>query len=275
MVRRARRAAVWFSWTWTAAALVSIVWLAGEVYATDFPRRSSGFLDLVTAPLSFLQFLVGSPDLIWSYISGVPAGKGLLVTAALGLFSVWVCRMSVRRGESVPAELRAGIAAFALLPLPLTGHASPWKYHDLVMIAMEMHVVAAAAWAGGLGACIVFLVRRPQLLALALPRFSRLATACVFVVAASGLFTAVAMLATATTTVMPEAIWTTSYGQLALAKLACVATIGLIAVTVRRGMLGKIADQKPTAIALWCGVELMVMAVAYGIAVVLTRSAPF
>jgi len=152
---------------------------------------------------------------------------------------------------------------------------SPWKYHDMVMISMEMHVIAAAAWAGGLGACVVFLAKRPALLAIALPRFSKLATVCVFVVAASGLFTAIAMLATATTTVMPEAIWTTTYGQLAMAKLACIVVVGLIAVIVRRGLLVRIGDAKPTAIALWCGLELMVMALAYGLAVVLTRSAPF
>ena len=60
-----------------------------------------------------------------------------------------------------------------------------------------------------------------------------------------------------------------------MAKLACIVVIGLIAVVVRRGLLVRIGDAKPTAIALWCGLELMVMAVAYGIAVVLTRSAPF
>ncbi len=275
VMRSARRWGVRLSWLWILSALVSVVLLSAEVYPNDFPRRSSGLLDLVTAPMSFLQYVVSSPELIGQYVRGVPAGKGLLVTAGLGLLSVWICRRSLRSGESVPAELRAGVAAFALLPLPLTGHASPWKYHDLVMISMELHVLAAAAWAGGLAACLVFLVRRPGLLAVALPRFSRLATLCVFVVAVSGVFSGIAMLATSGGPALPEAIWTTHYGQLTLVKLACIGLIGVVALTVRRGMLTRIADSRPTAIAVWCGFELMIMAVAFGVAVILTRSAPF
>ncbi len=273
---RARRVAVRTSWAWVVAALVSLVLLSAEVYPTDFPRRSSSALDLITGPLSFLQYLVTSPDLIWSYVVGVPAGKGLLVVACLGLLSVWLCRVAVRRGESVPAELRAGIAAFGLLPIPLTGHATDWVYHDLMMMSMELHLVGAAAWVGGLGATILFLAGRPDLLAVALPRFSRLATWCVFVVAASGLFSGLSMLATADIREpLPASIITTHYGQLMLAKVACVALIGVLALVVRRRLLVPIVDRRPTAVARWCGFELLVMTVAYGLAVVLTRSAPF
>lgn len=273
---RVRRIAVFTSWAWVAAASVSLVLLSAEVYPNDFPTRTSPALDLVTGPLSFLQYVVTSPDLVWNYIVGVPAGKGLLLVAGLGLLSVWLCRVSVRRGESVPAELRAGIAAFGLLPIPLTGHATDWIYHDLMMMSMELHLIGAAAWVGGLGATIVFLARRPELLAVALPRFSRLATYCVFVVAASGIFSGLSMLATADIREpLPESIWTTHYGQLMIAKLVCVTIIAVLAVGVRRGMLVSIADRKPTAVARWCGVELIVMAVAYGLAVVLTRSAPY
>ena len=273
---RARRVAVWTSWTWVAAAPISVVLLSAEVYPDRFPTRTSAFLDIITAPLSFLQYAVTSPELIWHYVVGVPAGKGLLVVAGIGLLSVWVGRISIRRGESVPAELRAGIAAFGLLPLPLTGHASTWVFHDLVMMSMELHLVGAASWAGGLGATILFLARRPTLLAIALPRFSRLATFGVFIVVVSGVFSGLATLATSDIAVpLPTSIWTTHYGQLLIAKLACVSLIAVVAVIVRRGMLTRIADQQPTAIAKWCGFELMVMAAAYGIAVVLTRSAPY
>ncbi len=276
VMRHARRAALWSSWTWVSAALVSLVLLSAEVYPNDFPTRTSTGLDLLTAPLSFLQYVVTSPDLVWSYIVGVPAGKGLLTVAGIGLMSVWLCRISVRRGESVPAELRAGVAAFGLLPIPLTGHATDWIYHDLMMMSMELHLIGAAAWVGGLGATIVFLSRRPHLLAVALPRFSRLATYCVFIVAASGIFSGISMLATADISVpLPQSIWTTHYGQLMLVKLLCVAVIATLAVGVRRGLLVRISDRKPTAVAMWCGFELVVMAVAYGVAVVLTRSAPY
>ena len=162
----ARRVAVWTSGRlgrhsrWSA-------WCSTPRRSTRTTSRPGPtvVLDLVTAPLSFLQYLVASPDLIWNYISEVPAGKGLLVVAGLGLLSLWLCRISLRRGESVPAEMRAGIAAFGLLPIPLTGHATDWIYHDLMMMSMELHLIGAAAWAGGLGATIIFLSRRPGLLA--------------------------------------------------------------------------------------------------------------
>ncbi len=276
VMRTARRAALWSSWTWVGSALVSLVLLSVEVYPTEFPTRTSPALDLLTAPLSFLQYLVGSPDLVLNYVVGVPAGKGLLTVAGIGLLSVWLCRVAVRRGESVPAELRAGVAAFGLLPIPLTGHATDWIYHDLMMMSMELHLIGAAAWVGGLGATIVFLARRPHLLAVALPRFSKLATYCVFIVAASGVFSGLSMLATADITVpLPDSLWTTHYGQLMIVKLVCVAVIAALAVGVRRGMLVRISDRRPTAVAVWCGFELVVMAIAYGVAVVLTRSAPY
>jgi putative copper resistance protein D len=276
VMRQARRLAVWSSSAWVATALVSLVLLSAEVYPDQFPSRGSALLDVVTAPLSFLQYLLTSPDLVWSYVDGVPAGKGLLLVAGVGLLSTWLCRIAVRRGESVPAEVRAGIAAFGLLPIPLTGHATDWIYHDLMMMSMELHLLGAAAWVGGLGATIAFLARRPHLLAVALPRFSRLASYCVFLVAASGVFSGLAMLATADIDVpLPESLWATHYGQLMLVKVACVGVIAGLAIVVRRGMLVRIVDRRPTAIARWCGFELLVMAVAYGTAVVLTRSAPY
>jgi putative copper resistance protein D len=276
VMRQARRLAVWSSWAWVVTALVSLVLLSAEVYPDRFPARSSPLLDLLTAPLSFLQYVLSSPGLVWSYVGGVPAGKGLLLVAAIGLLSVWLCRVAVRRGESVPAEVRAGIAAFGLLPIPLTGHATDWIYHDLMMMSMELHLMGAAAWTGGLGATMVFLARRPHLLAVALPRFSRLATWCVFLVALSGAFSGLAMLATADIEVpLPESVWTTHYGQLMLVKVGCVAAIAALALVVRRGLLVRIVDRRPTSIARWCGFELLVMAAAYGVAIVLTRSAPY
>ncbi len=272
---KARRLAVWASWVWTISALVSVVLLSAQVYATSFPKRSSGFLDLVSAPVSFAQYVFSAPHLIARYVSNVPAGKGLLISAAFGLISVWLCRKAVRHGETIPAEVRVGVAVFALLPLPLTGHASDWYWHDFVMMSMELHVVSSSAWAGGLAAVIIFLITKPPLLAQALPRFSKLATYCVFVVAATGLFSGIAGLATSKVTSMPEAIWDTAYGQLLIVKFVCIALVAVTAVRVRRIMMPKIAVRQKSAVALWCGLELLVLAVAFGVAVVLTRAAPY
>ena len=249
-MRGARRVGLWASVGWTVAALLSIVLLTAELHPGSFP----------------------TPGAIWAYVSNIAAGKGLLLSAACGLASALLAWLSLRHGENVPAELRAGIALFGLLPLPLTGHASNWAYHDLSMVVMELHVVTASAWAGALGAVIVFLARRPELLAVALPRYSRLATWCVLIVGATGVFTGLLELALSPVTSLPESLWSTRFGVLVLVKAGLFAVIAVIAVVVRNRLLPMIAAGRRTAVAVWCGWELIVLALAFGVAVVLTRA---
>jgi len=249
VMRRARWVGLWASVLWTIAALVSIVLLTAELQPGSVP----------------------SPGAIWSYLSNIPAGKGLLLSAGCGLVSVWLGWLTIRNGESVPAELRAGVALFGLLPLPLTGHASNWVYHDLGMVSMELHVVAATAWAGALGAVIIFLSRRPDLLAIALPRYSKLATWCVFLVGTTGLFNGLVELALSPVTSLPSSLWMTRYGVLLLTKAVLIVVIAAVAIVVRTRLLPRIAAGRRTAVAVWCGWELIVLALAFAVAVVLTR----
>ncbi|RIJ69873.1 copper resistance protein CopD [Nakamurella silvestris] len=244
-----RRWAVWTSWVWTVSALLAIVLLAAEI--------ESG---------------VPSPAQVWSFIGNIPAGKGLLISAGAGLLSVWICRVSLRQGERVPAELRAGIALLGLLPLPLTGHASNWYWHDFTMMSMELHVVGSSAWAGGLGAVILLLWRRPALLAVALPRFSKLATICVILVGVTGVFNGLVELALSPVADLPESLWQTRYGVLVLAKAVLMVVVAALAAHVRFKLLPKIKAGRKAAVALWCGWELIVLSLAFGVAVVLTRT---
>jgi len=251
VVARARRYAVWASAVWAVSSLVSIVLLSVELDPTRVP----------------------SPASVWAYISNIAAGKGLLISAGCALISFWLCRLSIKHGESVPAELRVGIALFGLLPLPLTGHAANWYYHDLSMISMELHVVAATAWAGGLVALVIFLAREPELLADALPRFSKLATWCVFIVGLTGVFNGLLELALSPLTELPGSLFTTGYGVLVLGKTLCFVIVAVIAVYVRRRIIPGVAAKNRTTLALWCGWEVLTLGAAFGIAVALTRAA--
>lgn len=250
VIRRARRYAVWASGVWGVAALVSIVLLSVELDPTQ----------------------TVTPASVWSYVTNIAAGKGLLMSAGCAALSFWLARLAVRHGEKVPAELRIGIALFGLLPLPLTGHAANWYYHDLSMVSMELHVVAATAWAGGLFALVVFLAREPVLLALALPRFSTLATWCVFTVGVTGVFNGLLELALSPITHLPGSIFSTRYGVLLLAKAFCMVVVAVIAVHVRRRVLPRVLEKRRHAVALWCGWEVITLGAAFGIAVVLTRA---
>lgn len=209
---------------------------------------------------------------IRDYVGKVAAGKALVVVAIFALLCALLAGLAVRFGESVPAELRAAVALFTLLPLPVTGHAGSWNLHDLSMISMELHVLAAVAWTGGLCAVVMTLVAHRSLLAIALPRFSKLATACIAVVAVTGVVNAVEELTISPDRSLLGALFGTSYGVLVLLKITCVVALAALGGTIRLRLLPKVAKHQPVAIATWVAMELSVMGIAFGFAVVLTRA---
>ncbi|GGO27020.1 copper resistance protein CopD [Microbispora rosea subsp. aerata] len=243
---RARHWAVLFSLIWCAAALLSAVLSAAEV--------TPG----------------GLPD-VAAYVDGIGAGQGMIVSASCALASAAVGMLAVRFGEKVPAELRVLVAGFGLLPLPVTGHASNWYWHDLSMVAMELHVIGACAWVGGLVALAVLLPRHRDLLAVALPRFSRLATYALIVVGLSGTFNGLVELLLSPTESFPASLFTTGYGLLVVAKAVLTAVIALLGGNIRWRLLPAVTRQVPTAFAAWAALELTVMGLTYGVAVALTK----
>ncbi|GAA3023746.1 copper resistance D family protein [Actinokineospora globicatena] len=246
----ARRVAMLSALVWAVAALVALVLQTAELR----PGKDV------------------SAAAVWDYVGTVGAGKALLFVAAFALLSFALSLWSVRVGESVPAELRAAVSLFALLPLPVTGHATNWRWHDLTMISMELHVMSAAAWTGGLGAVVVLLAANRTLLAHALPRFSKLATICLVVVALTGVFNGAVELAVNPHTPLFEALVSTRYGVLVLLKLGCLVALAALGAKIRWRLLPAITAHRGTALVAWAGVELAIMGLAFGFAVVLTRA---
>ncbi|MEU3272120.1 CopD family protein [Saccharomonospora sp. NPDC006951] len=247
----ARPAAVASALVWAVTALVALVLQTAEY------RPASG--------------TVGFAD-IGAYISEVGAGKALLIVAGLALALAVLGALAVKHGERVPAEVRVGLGLFALLPLPVTGHAANWSFHDYTMISMELHVMSAVAWTGGLGAMAVLLIGNRTLLAHALPRFSKLATLCLLISAGTGLFNGLVELNLNPTMDLWTALFTTPYGQLVLLKLTCTAGIAAIGAYTRWKLIPKIIRHQRTALATWSALELTIMGLAFGFAVVLTRA---
>ncbi|SDP77305.1 copper resistance D family protein [Lentzea jiangxiensis] len=206
------------------------------------------------------------------YIATVGAGKGLLFSAACALVYLVFGVMAVRSGESVPAELRILVSMFGLLPIPVTGHASNWKYHDYSMVSMELHVLGAAAWTGGLGALMALVAHRKGLLAIALPKFSKLATTSLVVVTVTGLFNGLLELVLNPVVPFPRSMFTTGYGLLFLGKAVCALLIAVLGAHIRWRLLPKISQHKVTAIVQWAVLEMTIMGVAFGLAVVLSRA---
>lgn len=249
----ARRAAAAGALVWALCALVALVLQTAEV-------RAGADVSAV------------SPGAVADYVGAVSAGKALVFVAAVALVSFGLSVWSVRAGEAVPAELRVAVALFALLPLPVTGHATDVRWQDYAMISMELHVLGAAAWTGGLGAVAVLLAANRTLLAHALPRFSRLATICLAVVATTGLFNAVVELGTTPGRDLFDNLFGTGYGVLVILKLSCVAMLAALGGNIRWRLLPGILRHQRTALVGWATLELAVMGLAFGFAVVLTRT---
>lgn len=247
---RVRPLAVMAAWAWAICALLTIVFQTAELNPGAVPTFG----------------------MIADYVGSVGTGQGLLFSAACALAAAGIGLMAVRFGEKVPAELRVIVALFGLLPIPVTGHAVNSVWHDPIMISMEIHVMGAAAWTGGLAATAVFLAPHRDLLALVLPKFSRMATVCLALVALSGLITGLGTMALTPGVRLPEAIVTSHYGQLVVVKAALVALLVPLAAHIRFRLMPAIRQGRATALVGWAAAEVGVMGLAYGVAVAITRA---
>lgn len=209
---------------------------------------------------------------IAGYVAGVAAGKALVLVVVLALGVAALNVVTLRRPDAVPAEVRAGLGLFALLPLPVTGHATGWSLHDYASISVELHVLAAVSWTGGLAAIAAVVGTNRTLLATALPRFSTLATVCLVCVAVTGVFNAVVELAGTPESSLPAALFGTAYGVLILVKVACLAGAAVLGAYLRTKLLPNVLRHRRTALATWAAVELTILGLAFGFAVTLSRT---
>ncbi|SDM30189.1 putative copper resistance protein D [Lentzea albidocapillata subsp. violacea] len=249
-----RRAAVVSSAVWVLAALAMVLLLVAELR----PGQQIG---------------IGH---VLEFMRKVGAGQALAMSAVSALVYFNIALLAVRSGESVPAELRMLVALFALLPLPVGGHAANfglrWGGHGLLMASMELHVIAASLWTGGLAVLVYFVSTRRDLLAAALPRFSKLATVCLLLVLVTGVINALVQLATTPLVELPGGLFTTGYGQLVLLKSVCLVLLAALGGRIRFRLLPLIAAGRPAPLVAWAAAEVVVMGVAFGLAVVLSRT---
>ncbi|UXY24589.1 copper resistance protein CopC [Streptomyces cynarae] len=128
------------------------------------------------------------------------------------------------RGPVGSGRLRFAIVSLLSLALALTWavaeHASAGIQVPLAMTSAVLHLLAMAVWLGGLTALVTVVQRTPgDLPAPAVARFSRLAFAAVAVLAATGAYQSWRGLGSL------DALTSTPYGRLLVAKLAGVALL--------------------------------------------------
>ena len=199
---RARRL-IWYGW-WgaTAGAVLGLV-LQGPYAA------GTGLLDLLNS--SLLKTTLGT-----TY--GRMLCARLILLGVLAVLAVRILREPQRTAEKSRArdeDLAAICGLGVLATYGGVGHAAAGSAPTLALLSDTSHLAAASVWIGGLiilAACLLPR-RRTAESAEALPRYSRLALGCVAVLAVTGTYQA-------WREVWPiPALWSTSYGQLLLAKV--------------------------------------------------------
>ncbi|WP_225826826.1 copper resistance CopC/CopD family protein [Streptomyces naphthomycinicus] len=161
---------------------------------------------------------------------------GLLLLARLALLLLAAVGAALLRTRRARLPRRATLAAAAVLALALSltwsasDHASAGLQVPAAIVATTLHLLAMAAWLGGLAALLWTLRRTPEpagLPASVPARFSRLAFASVTVLAVTGVYQSWRGLGSW------QALTDTTYGRTLLAKLAAVTALLLAAACSR------------------------------------------
>ncbi|MFB6812979.1 copper resistance CopC/CopD family protein [Streptomyces sp. NPDC056347] len=147
------------------------------------------------------------------------------------LFGTYPRREDRREQKDLTFGLAIGgtvIAAGIAGTWALAEHASAGLQPGIAMPVDVLHLLAVAAWLGGLVALLVALRRTPDLDAAAVRRFSAMAFGSVVVLVATGIYQSWRQVGTW------SALTGTGYGQLLIAKVVLVAVMVAIAFTSRR-----------------------------------------
>lgn len=193
-------------------------------------------------------------------------GRTWLITAIAGA-AITVLAFAVR--SWTPTLFIAILAIAALVPMGTQGHSGEEANHDAAVMALILHIIAAAVWLGGL---LLIVVVRPVMqrhaLAVALSRYSSMALAAFVVVAISGTVRGTIAVGAWTNLASP-------YGAILLVKVAALIALGLLGAWYRRRLIGRMAEDAASR-RFWglIALELGFMGLASGAAAALARTAP-
>ena len=212
--------------------------------------RTGWLVSVVSAALSLLlesPYAAGTGVLdmfstrLLSDTLAVTYGRMLLARVVLLLVLAWLGTRLLRDRSTSNEQARARdedlTAIFGLGVLATfggTGHAVTGNQSTLALLSDTIHLSAVTLWVGGLVMLVACLLpsRDPEQIAAALPRFSRIALAAVATLVVTGTYQAWREVAPL------EALWTTSYGALLLAK------IGGFVVLIGLGNLSRLAVRR-------------------------------
>jgi putative copper resistance protein D len=238
----------WTALVWAAAVAVQTVLTVSDLLAEPVPDLG------LTAIQSF----------VFQISQGRALGVQFVLALVLGLASRWIVSVT-------EAVFLLVLALIALMPPVLTGHAASAGSHDLAVISLLVHIVAVSLWVGGIVGLLWATTAGAKRGGYAIARFSTLAGWCIAIVAVSGVVNAGVRLGAW------SPLFTEGYGQLVLAKTACLLALAAFGAAHRRRSVAR-ASANPDEPLKWgpfaqlAAAELALMTATIGIAVALSRT---
>lgn len=159
----------------------------------------------------------------WAAVLAVVAAVGQRLTVSWRWSAVWFA-----------------LTMLSILPVAATGHASGSTAHDLATNALIIHLFAAVLYVGGLVALVAHCLAGGSRVALALRRYSVVATVAIVALGVSGVVNALVR-------IHLSDLVSSTYGVLVLAKVLCLGALALCGLAVRRGVIARLASTAPTA----------------------------
>lgn len=248
---RAQRVSSWANLAWAASAGLLVLLTLSDTSG----RPLSASLPPDQWLIAVEQIEVAS-SWRWAALLALIAGLGQRFSLSWRWSTVWLA-----------------ITVLSLLPVAATGHSAGAVAHDIATNSLILHLVAAAAWVGGLIAVLVHTWWGGRMVALALRRFSVVATAAIAVMAVSGIVNLV-------TRLQLSDLLTSTYGLLVLTKLGALALLGVCGLFVRTRIVGGLDRLDPDAplprrlLIRITGIEAGLMAATMAVAVSLGRTPP-
>ena len=243
------------------AAIAATIWFLAQTIGSYFEYGKVAGLG-VGEPGYFGQW--------WSNTWALEILRNPALVAVAALVIALVCWWKSTR---VTLAWMSFLGAVALWPLALIGHAAGSSDHFTAVDSLFMHLLPVCVWVGGLIALGVMWPRLGKGAAASVARYSTAATWSLGFVAFSGVLAALLR--------VPSFgdYFTTRYGLVITAKVICLLVLGGLGFLQRQrvvSVLAKDPSDKPSKaiFARLAGVEILVMAVAMGLAATLSQSAP-
>ncbi|WP_097188718.1 cytochrome c oxidase assembly protein [Ornithinimicrobium cerasi] len=263
----------------TVGLLVLGAFLVREGRTTD--RRGTAARAASTSALVWLVATLVVLYLTFAELSGIPPGSpGYLNQVMTNAWDLEPMRLVVTEAALVAvlviatawARTRAALAwaavlsLLALTPAAFSGHSTSATGHETAVTGLGLHLVGLSLWVGGLMAIGLLLPVLGRALPDTVARFSTLATWAYAMVALSGVLFA-------TVTVGGLQGLDTPYGVLVQLKVGLVVLLGIAGWLQRTTVVARGVDS-PARFARLAAGELVVMGLAIGLGVVLSRTPP-